>query len=736
MTTEKINFDDLNKVLSTRIREFLPSWLPGGRMVGNEYNVSSLRGGIGDSLRFNVIKCIGSDFATGEKFGDVIDLYAKINNLTQIESAKQLADQFMPKPPAPALILKTKLPPDDSYPNVKHYKLGDPTATYCYRNSQGDPIYYICRYDSQSGKQFYPWSYFNDDTWKMKAQDEPRPLYLLDEIESKPLNFPILVVEGEKAAEAAKKFVSNVYAVTTWSNGAQSFNKTNWKPIHGRSILIWPDADKAGVKCAQEIAKILSPFCPEIKIINVPLDGSLSEGFDAADSYFTWNNFVEWAKPLIEVYNHNPKPELIQKPPQKTNEPDADPIDGSLYAIWDKIGIARTAQGQPIANLDNALRVLEGFPLFTDIIWFDEFHQKYYTLWNSSSPREWGDIDDFRLTTFMQRRLGLIRISDDMINKAIRVHGKNNTRNEPKDWMESLKWDGVERISEFLYKCAGAELNYYVKAISKNFWLTIVARIYFPGCQVDNMIVFEGEQGKGKTSLLRAIGQNWYCSAKEKVDSNNFFLMLQGKLLIEIAELDSFNRAETTRIKQVVSDPVDRYRSPYDRATEDHPRQSIFVGTTNEYAYLRDDTGGRRFWPVKCGDINISLALDNRDQLFAEAVHLIKSENHLKQTERMNSCWWRTPDSAADEQEQRRQIDPWEKKIYDYIIQKYEVTVAEIIDDCIRIESSKQTRYDEMRIGKILHQFKWVRTRRRREGGLNYVYLSPNALYGKKNEQF
>lgn len=723
--SDKINFEQLNARLSSQIRSLISKWLPGGKLVGNEYMVGSLLGGVGDSLRFNIEKCIGSDFATDEKFGDCIDLYAKINHISQIESAKQLNElfpQLKSKPiqqtPAPIKTEKIILPPEDSFPNFKHFKYGEPSSTYCYRNENSERIYYMARYETPTGKQFFPWSYFSDNTWKMKAQEIPRPLFLLDELSTRPED-PILIVEGEKAAEAAKKFVAATYAVTTWSNGAQSYNKTNWKPIYGRSVLIWPDGDEVGIKSANEIAKLLSPYCPEIKIINVNSD---LDGFDAADSGFTWNEFKEWAIPKIKIFNSQQiEPEIMPKKPN-LNESDHDVIDGSLYAIWEKLGMTRTAQGHPIANLDNALRVLEGFPLFTDIMWFDEFHQKYYTLWNCSKPREWSDIDDFRLTTFMQRKLGLLRISDDMINKAIRMHGKNRPKNEPKDWLESLKWDGVSRISEFFSKCAGAEQNEYVQSASQNFWLTMIARIYSPGCQVDNMIVLEGAQGKGKTSLLRAIGQNWYCSAKEKVDSNNFFQMLQGKLLIEIAELDSFNRAEITRIKQVVSDPVDRYRSPYDRATEDHPRQSIFVGTTNEYAYLRDDTGGRRFWPIKCGEINLTLTNEIREQLFAESVHLYK----------LNTTWWNMPFSTADEQEQRRQIDPWEELILEYATQKFETTTLEIMNMCLHIEKSKQSRFDEMRIGKILLKFRWNRVRRRLGGDLRWVYTrqeeKPNEI--------
>lgn len=722
-----IDFEGLNARLSLQIRSLLPLWLPGGKIIGKEYAVGSILGGIGDSLRFNIEKCIGSDFATNEKFGDCIDLYAKIKNISQLESAKQLLEQFPAisnqqiSKKSPEIIPKVTLPPEDSQPNLNHFKYGAPSLIHCYRNEKAQRIYYMCRYETPSGKQFFPWSYFDDNIWRMKSQDIPRPLYLLDELNS---DKPCLIVEGEKCADAAKKFAGEIYNITTWSNGSQSFNKTDWRPLYGKQILIWPDADKSGISASLGISKILSPHCSQIKFIDVT--ENVPENFDAADSNFTWETFKEWAKPRIKIYNHSESVIIPTIEPKRVNRditPDEPVIDGSLYAIWEKMGVACSANGQPICNLDNALRVLQGFPLFTDIIWFDEFHQKYYTLWQSSKPREWSDIEDFRLASFVQRELGLVRMSDEMINKAVRLHGKNNTRNEPKDWLNSLKWDQVPRISEFFNKAAGADLNEYVTAASQNFWLTMVARILHPGCQVDNMIVLEGIQGKGKTSLLRTIGGDWYASAKEKIDSNNFFLMLQGKLLIEIAELDSFNRSEITRIKQVVSDPVDRYRSPYDRATEDHPRQSVFVGTTNESTYLRDDSGARRFWPIKCSNFDLSYVDQYRTQLFAESAYLIKSEDHLKHQNRINSCWWKMPPSAIDEQEERRQIDPWEDSILEYSIQRFEVTTSEIMNNCLHIDKSKQSRFDEIRIGNILRKIQYSRTRKRIGGNLRWIYV-------------
>ena len=122
---------------------------------------------------------------------------------------------------------------------------------------------------------------------------------------------------------------------------------------------------------------------------------------------------------------------------------------------------------------------------------------------------------------------------------------------------------------------------------------------------MDNMIVLEGEQGSLKSTALGALGGPWYAEVNESVQSKDFHLSLQGKMIIEIAELDSFSKAETTRIKQVITCQTDRYRKPYGHYTEDHPRTCVFAGSTNEDQYLRDHTGGWRFVPFFELDVEV-----------------------------------------------------------------------------------------------------------------------------------
>lgn len=166
-----LDFTGLAGVLLSRCEEFLPSWAPGGKLVGREYMAGSTRGGPGDSFRFNIEKGAWADFATGEKGGDMIALYAAIQGIRNGEAAKQLADQLnyslsdvpYKKPPVSKAVTVehhiTRPPAGAEPPKMIHMKWGSPTDSWCYRDEDGDPVFWEARYDTEDGKQILPWSW-------------------------------------------------------------------------------------------------------------------------------------------------------------------------------------------------------------------------------------------------------------------------------------------------------------------------------------------------------------------------------------------------------------------------------------------------------------------------------------------------------------------------------------------------------------------------------------------------
>lgn len=387
--------------------------------------------------------------------------------------------------------------------------------------------------------------------------------------------------------------------------------------------------------------------------------------------------------------------------------------------MWKEWGLQMSANGSaPIANLSNAVAILENDPELKGLFYFDEFLQRVIAI---DGPREWADQDDLRIVIHIQRDVGISRITREHVAQAVMAVAHQNVRHCVRDWLDSLQHDGTARIDQFFSDCCGADDNEYTRAVSRNFWLSMVARAYVPGCKVDNMVVLEGAQGIGKSQALQAIGGDWFAEMHESATNpKGFAEILQGKLLVEISEMDSFNRAEVNRVKQTISCPSDRYRPSYGHHARDHKRQCIFVGTTNRDDWNRDETGARRFWPIACkGEVRLNAIRGNRDQLFAEAAKRHKAgEPH----------WLMPSEATVAEQAARFQADPWLDNIAAIIKGESNTTTAHIAE-MLGISLERRDRATEMRIAASLRHLGWNR-KRARVGTGERAYLYERASEG------
>lgn len=723
---QQIDFTGLAQTLLNRARELLPRWLPGGRLNGNEYQCANTHGGEGQSLRVNIVSGKWADFADDKKGGDLISLYAAIHNIRQIEAAKILTEEIgvavISKQQSNVVPSDPKLIPPPvgvKAPIFAHHKLGMASNHWEYTDGEGRTLFYVSRHDNEATgkKEFVPWSYSQaSQRWVNKLWPKPRPLYNLHEL-SKRAESHVCIVEGEKAAEAARKIIGNSYVVTTWPSGSTSWPYANWPVIYGRKVLIWPDADAPGLKAAQGIAEVLRPHCAEVKIIAV--DKSKSGGWDAADALsegMNWEQFKSWARPLAFLYQPAVQAEVMPEEIPPPNESDfrasvditvhesAPAVEASTTSLWIKYDLVLNAKGNaPVNNSDNVKRVLEQDDDFKGHIWFDEFHGTIFTDWNGP-VREWSDRELNDLFILMQRKYGLTQVSIGMVDVAMRAKAHNDIRNEPRDWLKSLSWDGVPRVRASFTTYFGATSNPYVDQASENFWISMVARIMEPGCKVDNMVVLEGSQGKYKSTALNVIAGKWFTETNESPNNKDFYLIMRGNLIIEVAELDAFSKADTLTIKKTITCRVDRFRAPFERYVASHPRRCVFVGTTNENEYLNDPTGGRRFWPVTTGTIDLEALRRDREQLFAEA--LWRFEQGFK--------WWEMPEETAAVQESRRVIDAWEPIIEDHVQNMKEITTKDIAEQALDLTAGQLDARASRRIGKIMRklgfEYRSVRT--------------------------
>jgi predicted P-loop ATPase len=232
------------------------------------------------------------------------------------------------------------------------------------------------------------------------------------------------------------------------------------------------------------------------------------------------------------------------------------------------------------------------------------------------------------------------------------------------------------------------------------------------------MLILEGPQGLLKSKACEIIGDKWFSdNLPELTCGKDVSQHLQGKWLIEIGELAALSKAEAAALKAFITRTTERYRPSYGRKEVIKPRQCIFIGSTNDSHYLRDTTGGRRFWPVKVTSIDIEALTQDRDQLFAEAVDLYRN----------GAKWWPDRDFEAEhiapQQEARYEADVWEEKITAYVETRERVTLLEIANNALLMETAKIGNHDQRRISGVLTGLKWVPYR---SNGKRY-YQRPQA---------
>ncbi len=386
-------------------------------------------------------------------------------------------------------------------------------------------------------------------------------------------------------------------------------------------------------------------------------------------------------------------------------------------------------RGELKACLANVHDILLNDPAWSGVVAFDEFAQR--TVKRTAPPYEggmageWDSTDDSRTAMWLSRKYRFTP-SSMMVAEAIEVLGRAHAFHPVREWLRTLKWDGTARIDHWLDDFLGVPRTDYTVRVAAWFLLGMIARVMRPGVKFDYCLVFEGIQGRGKSSTLAILGGEWFGDTDIDLHNKDSMAALQGKWLYEFPELGSLARTESLKQKSFLSRQIDEYRPVYGRRQIKVPRQTVFTGSTNEWEWNKDPTGGRRFWPIEVGEINLSGLAKVRDQLFAEA--LVRYE----QGERFYPTGEEQRQFFDPEQLKREQGESLVDALHDWVFDQYDsamnpkpFSAAMAALEGLKIgDASKLTRDLQTRIGIALRKLGCGRIEKR-NGMVRYWYTPP-----------
>lgn len=292
-----------------------------------------------------------------------------------------------------------------------------------------------------------------------------------------------------------------------------------------------------------------------------------------------------------------------------------------------KLKLELNQYGKFKASAPNVLLILENDPGLKGKIAYDDFAYRAVIRgdlpWRKQSDgRYWQDVDDAGLRNYIEAIYGFAtkgKIQDGLLEVQNR-----NKFHPVREYLAGLEWDGIDRLDTLFIDYLGAADTEYVRTVTRKAFTAAVARVMQPGIKFDYMLTLVGPQGVGKSMILNRMGGEWFSDSLTTVQGKDAYEQLQGAWIIEMAELAATRKAEVESIKQFLTKQVDRFRVSYGRNVSDFPRQCVFFGTTNDFDFLKDRTGNRRFWPVTINENVPALTwrdLDRMtvDQLWAEA---------------------------------------------------------------------------------------------------------------------
>jgi hypothetical protein len=564
-----------------------------------------------------------------------------------------------------------------------------------YADERGQLLYEVVRYDTDDPVKRFRQRHPDRNggwIWKKSARQVLYQLPAL--IEGVRLKRLILICEGEHDADTAR---SLGYVATTPPGGAEKPWKADYDHfLTDADVVIVSDNDShgRGQRHADKIASHLSHgIAGRVRVIM----------FDVKDLTI-WHDAGGTRAELDEMIEAAPRFERERS--GASEKGDREDKGGSTWKEGFMNGKTAAA-----SNLGNALLGLRRAPELRDVLGYDEMlctamlMRPLFKHDLDFVPRPVIDADVNAIQEFLQWN-GLSRLGRETAHQAVETRAREGAFHPVRDYLNALCWDGTVRLSTWLCRFLGAEQGDYTERIGTMFLIAMVARIFEPGCKCDYMLVFEGPQGTLKSSACAVLAGKYFDDHMPDIHTKEASQHLRGKWLIEWAEMRAYSRAEADATKGFLTRNVERYRPSYGRCEVIEPRQCVFIGSTNKCAYLTDETGGRRFWPVATGEIDLERLRQARDQLFAEAVVLYRA----------SVPWW--PDRSfeqqhiAAEQAARYEIDAWHEPIESHLRTEMRTTIGAVAKDALHLSMAQLGTREQRRIAAVLTVLGWQRGKR------------------------
>ena len=375
-------------------------------------------------------------------------------------------------------------------------------------------------------------------------------------------------------------------------------------------------------------------------------------------------------------------------------------------------------EGRILPVLTNAIAAFRHAPEWGGVLAFNEFSLGTVALkptpWGVVPKGEWTDHEHRRAAEWLQKQ-GIL-VSVEIAGQAVQTAARDHPFHPVRAYLDCLTWDGVERLDRWLSTYLGVADTEYSRAVGFRRMISAVARIFQPGAKADCCLILEGPQGIRKSTALRTLAGEYFTDELADLGTKDAAMQTRGVWTIELSELDSLSNSEVARIKAFMSRTTDRFRPPYGMRLVESPRQCVFAVTFNHSTYLRDETGGRRFWPVTCGRIDVEALARDRDQLWAEAKARFDA----------GAAWWlesaELVQMASDEQFQRYEGDPWEEIIGPWLEVRSSVSVSEVLQKCLEKPQAMWTQSDKNRAARCLRALGWERYRERQGARSEWRY--------------